>query len=141
MDAENQGLYTMEHDFTLVIDGFSNVPTTYTNILIVFDLIEPDGCTPTISIDGNAPLYDAGLGWYYPAGDLMVSTPAMGGNYSDTLEFDFSWTGCSSVRIWAFSDADYNMVRDGGECFSAYSHDLTLPAEETSWGSIKAKYR
>ena len=55
-DAENQGLYTMEQDFTLIVDGFSNVPTTFVNVLLVFDLIEPDGCTPVITIDGNAPL-------------------------------------------------------------------------------------
>lgn len=141
-DSENQGLFTMEMDFMLVVDGFSNAPTTYSNVLLVFDLIEPDGCVPTISIDGNAPLYDAGLGYYYPIGDLNVSTPTpYGGNYSDTMSFDFSWSGCTSVRIWAFSDVDYNLHRDGGECFSAFSHDLTVPTEETTWGQIKNRYR
>jgi hypothetical protein len=140
-DAENQGVYTMEQDFTLIVDGFSNAPTTYTNVLLVFDLISPDGCTPVILIDGNAPLYDAGLGYYYPVGDLSVSTPASGGNYSDVLSFDFSWTGCNSIRIWAFADDNYNLVRDGGECFSAFSHDLTVPTQTKSWGELKSEYR
>lgn len=141
-DPYNQGLYTMDYDFTLIVDGYSNEPTTYTNVLLVFDLIEPDGCMPTISIDGNAPLYDAGLGYYYPIGDLTVSTPLPFGNsYSDTMGFDFSWAGCNSVRIWAFADADFDLVRTGGECFSAFSHDLTVPTEESSWGKVKSIYR
>jgi hypothetical protein len=140
-DADNQGLYTMDQDFTLIVDGFSNAPTTYTNILLVFDMISPDGCTPVILIDGNAPLYDAGLGYYFPIGDLAVSSPAQGGNYSDVLSFDFSWTGCNSIRIWAFADDNFNLVRDGGECFSAFSHDLTVPTQTRSWGELKNQYR
>lgn len=139
-DAELQGYFTMEHDFTLVVDGFSNVPTTFTNVLLVFDMIEPDGCVPIITIDGNPPLFDSGLGWYYPIGDLAVSTPAQGNNYSDVLTFDFSWTGCTNIRIWAFSDSDFDLNRDGNECFSAFSHDLTVPAEEKSWGEIKSQF-
>lgn len=141
LDEMYQGYFTMEFDFTLVVDGFSNAPTTYTNILLVFDLIEPDGCTPTISIDGNPVMTDPGLGYYYPIGDLSVSTPAQGNNYSDTMELDFSWTGCTNLRIWAFADEDYSLSRDGGECFSAYSHDLTVPTQETSWGGVKVLYR
>jgi hypothetical protein len=142
MDASLQGYFTMDHDFTLVVDGWHNEPTTYVNILIVFDLIQPSGCTPVITIDGNPALWSPSLGWYYPAGDLDVSTPTPeGNNYSDVLEFDFSWTGCQSLRIWAFSDADYDGMRGGSECFSAYSHDLTVPTEEHTWGSVKAKYR
>lgn len=141
-DPYNQGLYTMEMDFTLIVDGYSNTPTTYTNVLLVFDTFQPDGCTPVITIDGSPPLYDAGLGYYYPIGDLAVSTPLpYGGSYSDTMTFDFMWSGCSGLRIWAFADADYNLQRDGGECFSAYSHDLTVPTKETSWGKIKSIYR
>lgn len=140
MDAELQGYFTMDQDFTLVVDGFSNVPTTFVNILLVFDMIEPDGCVPTITVDGNPPLYDPGLGWYLPVGDLMVSTPAQGNNYSDVLTFDFHWSGCTNIRIWAFADDNYNLTRDGNECFSAYSHDLTVPTEEKSWGELKSQF-
>lgn len=140
-DSANQGYYTMSLDFGLIIDGWSNQPTTYVNILLVFDQIQPNGCVPTISIDGNPPLYDAGLGYYYPIGDLAVSTPAQGNSYSDTETFPFSWDGCQQVRIWAFSDADYNLVHDGGECFSAFSHDLTVPAKTSSWGAMKMRYK
>jgi hypothetical protein len=141
-DSMHQGLFTIDQDFTLIVDGFNESPTTYTNIILVFDLILPDGCTPAITIDGNPALWDAGLGWYYPIGDLVVSTPADGMNYSDVLTFDFSWTGCNSLRTWAFADEDYDLVFDlGDECFSAYSHDLTVPTEATSWGQVKTKYR
>ncbi|MBP2681765.1 MAG: hypothetical protein H6Q78_1628, partial [Candidatus Krumholzibacteriota bacterium] len=37
-------------------------------------------------------------------------------------------------------DENYNLVRDGGECFSAFSHDTTVPVEETTWGGIKEIY-
>jgi hypothetical protein len=141
MDPENQGYYTTSHDFGLIVDGFSNEPTTYVNILLVFDQIQPPGCDPAILIDGNPPLNDAGLGLYYPIGDLVVSTPAQGGNYSDTMLLPFSWIGCASVRIWAFSDEDYDLNHDGGECFSAYSHDLVVPVTESSWGEIKERYK
>ena len=139
MDSEHQGYFIIDKDFVLRVDGFNNVPTTYTNILLVFDLIEPPGCTPTITIDGNPVLFDAGLGWYYPIGDLVVSTP-QGDDYSDVLDFNLSWSGCISLRAWAFADDDFNMVHDGGECFSAFSHDLVIPAQDASWGSIKAMY-
>jgi hypothetical protein len=141
LDEENQGYFTMEHEFSLIVDGFSNFPLIYQNIQLVFDLIEPDGCVPIITINGNPAMWDAGLGWFYPIGDLAVSTPtAEGGNYSDTAVMDFTWTGCSSLRIWAFADDDYDLVHDGGECFSAYSHDLTVPTVPSSWGQIKVKY-
>jgi hypothetical protein len=140
-DAENQGYYTLDQEFTLIVDGFNNQPTTYANIVIVFDRAEPDGCVPDITIAGDAPQHDMSLGWYYTAGDLAVSTPTpYGNNYSDTLTLDFAWSGCTSLRIWAFADEDHNLQRDGGECFSAYSHDLTVPTQAVSWGTVKALY-
>lgn len=142
MDAENQGWFLIGTDFNLIVDGFNNAPTTYTNILIVFDNFEPGFCVPTITIDGSPALYDPGLGYYWPIGDLAVSTPtADGNNYSDVTVHTIHWEGCSGVRIWAFADDNFNLVRDGNECFTAYSHDLTVPTEETSWGGIKELYR
>jgi hypothetical protein len=139
MDSDHQGYFIMSPDFTLTVDGFSGTPTTYTNILLVFDLIEPTGCVPVITIDGNPLLFDPGLGWYLPIGDLVVSTP-QGIAFSDILTFDFSWSGCTNVRAWAFADDDFNMVHDGGECFSAFSHELTVPVQETTWGAVKSLY-
>ena len=139
MDSAHQGYFIDSSYFTLVVDGFSGTPTTYTNILLVFDLLEPPGCTPVITIDGDPVLYDAGLGWYWPIGDLVVSTP-QGIAFSDVLEFSFIGTGCTSIRAWAFADDDFNMIHDGSECFSAYSHDLTVPVEETTWGAVKSIY-
>jgi hypothetical protein len=141
MDSQNQGWYTMDTDFDLVVDGFSNVPTTYVNVLLVFDRVEPSFCQPVMTVGGNpVSLYQSGLGWYYPIGDLVVSTPTFGNNYSDVVTLAFSWSGCTSIRIYAFSDENYNLKRDGGECFSAFSHDTTVPVEEKTWGAIKGIY-
>ena len=141
MDAENQGYFIVGTDFNAIVDGFNNAPTTYTNVLLVFDMFEPNGCMPTISIDGNPALYDAGLGYYWPIGDLSVSTPtADGNNYSDTWSFSVEWGVCSGVRVYAFADDNFNLVRDGNECFSAFSHDLTIPVEDSTWGAIKDIY-
>ena len=141
MDAEHQGYFTMAMDFELVVDGFNNQPLTYYNVLLVFDKVVPSWCEPAVSIDGGAVLYDESLGWYYPIGDFPVSTPTpWGNNYSDTMTFDFSWANCVSLRIYAFADENYNLHRDGGECFSAYSHDTTVPVKESTWGAIKELY-
>lgn len=141
VDAEDQGFFIIGNDFNLIVDGFNNAPTTYENILIVFDRIEPDGCVPMILIDGNPALFDAQLGFYYPIGDLVVSTPAQGNNYSDTVMHAIHWENCAGVRIWAFADADHDLDNDAQECFSAFSHDLTVPTESRTWGGIKEIYR
>lgn len=141
MDPENQGWYTMDTDFDLIVDGFLNTPVTYINILLVFDRVDPSFCQPVLTVNGfPVTLYQNGLGWYYPIGDLVVSTPAPGNNYSDVVTLPFTWSGCTSIRIYAFSDENYNLQRDGGECFSAYSHDTTVPVEEKTWGAIKGIY-
>jgi hypothetical protein len=141
MDAENQGYFILGTEFTAIVDGFNNAPITYENVLLVLDMFEPVDCVPTVTIDGNAPLSDTGLGLYWPLGDLTVSTPtADGNNYSDTWGFSIEWSGCSGVRVYAFSDANHNLVRDGNECFSAFSHELTIPVEDRTWGAIKNLY-
>jgi hypothetical protein len=136
-----QGYFLVDTDFNLIVDGFNNNPITYTNILLVFDLFEPSGCVPNVTVDGNPVLYDAGLGYYYPIGDLDVTTPtSTGNNYSDITVHTIHWDGCAGMRIYAFSDENFNLNRDGGECFSAYSHDLTVPVVDTSWGLIKSSF-
>ncbi|UCG50709.1 MAG: hypothetical protein JSW58_10925 [Candidatus Latescibacterota bacterium] len=141
LDEDNQGYYAIGTDFNLIVDGFSDEPTTYVNILLVFDQFEPEWCVPNIWVDGNPILYDAGLGWYYPIGDLVVSTPTEhGNNYSDQVTHHIVWEICYGVRIYAFSDENYNLHRDGNECKTAFSHDTTVPTKESSWGAIKAIY-
>lgn len=143
LDNVNQGFFTMEHDFNIVVDGFNNMPITYSNVILVFDWVEPDGCIPTMMVDGNVPAYDPVFdGWTYAVGDLTVVTPTPGGmNYSDTITLPFSWNGCQTVRIWAFADENFNGLFDtGSECFSAFSHDLTVPSEKSSWGKLKSLY-
>jgi len=139
LDNEHQGYFIISREFGLTVDGFSGNPTTYTNIVLVFDLIEPSGCSPMVTIDGNPVLWTPGIGWYWPIGDLVVSTP-QNGSYSDILTFDFKWLNCTGIRVWAFADDDFDLVHDGGECFSAFSHDLVVPAQETTWGAVKSLY-
>lgn len=132
----NEGFFFVGSTFNLIVDGFANEPRTFTNIILVFDP-DPGACTPAITVDG-APV----TGDTYAIGDLAVSTPTeMGNNYSDTLVKSITWTGCYGVRIWAFADENYNGVMDGGECFTAFSHDSTVPTQEKSWGAIKSLYQ
>ena len=142
-DEINQGFFSLGNSYDLVIDGYSKDPTTYINILLVFDSFEQESCAPTITVDGQPVLFDPGLGHYFPIGDLVVSTPTPVGNaYSDTRTFAVGLQNCSGFRIWAFSDENANMAHDlPGECFTAFSHDSTVPTEEVTWGSVKSMYR
>jgi hypothetical protein len=129
------GYFISDLDFDLIVDGFSNSPTTFVDIILVFEWM-PDTCTPTITVDGN--LVSGGT---YGIGDLVVATPtADGNNYSDTTTHHIMWFGCPTLRVYAFSDENGNGVRDGGECFTAFSHDLTVPTQESTWGQVKALY-
>lgn len=135
-----EGYFFTGHDFDLVVDGFNHAPTTYVNILLVF-VPDPSYCSPLVTVDGNPALYDAGLGWYYPVGDLVVSTPTpTGNNYSDTVTLSIHFDLCTGMRMWAFADENYDLTRNGGECFTAFSHDATVPVDETTWGHIKSLY-
>lgn len=134
---DGEGYWFDGSEFDLVVDGFANEPTTYVNVLVVFDRAEPMGCAPAISVEGS-PLAET----VYQLGDLVVQTPTgTGGNYSDVLVRHVAWDNCYGLRVWAFSDPDHNGVRTGKECFTAYSHDLTVPARETTWGTFKSLYR
>jgi hypothetical protein len=131
------GFFIADTEFTLVIDGFSGEPTTYVNIIVVFDKAVPTTCVPEIYVDGVRL-----MGMTFNAGDLVVSTPTpYGNNYSDVKTFHLSWRGCYGVRIWAFSDENHNGRKDGGECFTAFTHDLTIPVQGSTWGAIKALYQ
>ena len=131
-----EGYFFMGGSFDLIIDGFSNQPTTHQNILLVFDP-DPNWCAAMIYVEGQPVAGDT-----FPLGDLAVSTPTVEGrHYSDTILKSITWNGCYGIRIWAFADENYNGIRDGGECFTAFSHDSTVPTEETTWGEIKSFYR
>lgn len=133
----DEGYFFGGTTFSLIVDGFSNSPTTYPNILVIFDKAVPSGCVPAVTVNGM-PI----SGGVYHLGDLVVSTPTPeGNNYSDTRTILVDWRGCYGTRIWAFADADYDGKRDGGECFTAFSHDITIPVRETTWGAIKELYR
>jgi hypothetical protein len=102
---------------------------------VIFDKAVPSGCVPTVTVNGM-PV----TGGAYHLGDLVVSTPS-GSHYSDTRTIFIDWRGCYGTRIWAFADADNDGKRDGGECFTAFSHDITIPVHETTWGSIKELFK
>lgn len=135
-----EGYFFVGHDFDLIVDGFNNAPITYHNILLVFEP-DPDGCSPLITVDGNPVLYDMDLGWYYPIGDLMVTTPTPeGNNYSDTVTHAVHFDACTGLAVWAFADEDADLMWTSNECFTAFSHDSTVPVEFRTWGGIKVMY-
>lgn len=142
-DEVNQGYFAVGLAYDLVIDGYNQSPITYHNILVVFDTIDPAGCVPMITVDGNPGLFDAALGYYYPIGDLDVSTPTpVGNSYSDTIVLSVQFDGCYGFRAWGFADENHNLMHDlPGECFTAYSHDVSVPVGETTWGGVKQLYR
>jgi len=134
--AGNEGYIFIDTDFNLVVDGFSNAPVTYVNVLLIFDKFVPSECAPEITVNG-IPL----AGNQYIIGDLIVTTPTpYGNNYSDTVTLMVSWRGCYGLHMWAFSDENYNGERDGNECFTAYSHDSMVPTEDSSWGAVKSLF-
>ena len=133
----DDGFVFLNTEFELVIDGFSNSPTTYVNIILVFDQFVPESCVPAIMVNGMPVTGNA-----FSAGDLAVTTPTTEGmNFSDTMTFHVTWHGCYGLHIWAYSDVDYSGTHDGGECFTAFSHDSTIPTESSTWGSIKSMYK
>jgi hypothetical protein len=130
-----EGYFFEGYSFTLVVDGFSNEPTTYENIMLVVEPL-PASCPPMVVVDGT-PMTSNMLS----LGDLLVSTPTEeGNNYSDVMMLEISWAQCAEMEFWAFADENYNGVKDGGECFSAFSHDSTVPSEEKSFGTIKVRF-
>jgi hypothetical protein len=133
----NDGYFTTGYSLDLVVDGWSNEPTTYHNIQLVFEP-DPYECMANIKVDGNSVL---GPPYVLAIGDLVVSTPTPNGhNYSDTITKLIEWSGCYGLLMWAYADENYNGVHDGGECFTAFSHDTTIPAARSTWGAIKSLY-
>ena len=131
------GYFFNENPFTIVVDAFSNKPRIFRNVVLVFDWYDRADCDPRITVNGvriASPVV--------PIGDIAALTPAANGNnYSDTRELEITWHYCEGLRIWAFADEDFDGARDGGECFTAFSHDITIGTESSSWGAIKGFYR
>lgn len=131
------GYFFEANPFTLVVDAFSNQPRIFRNVVLVFDWQDRAGCDPAITIDGiriASPVV--------AVGDVPAIDPTeFGNNYSSTVEFEISWRYCEGLHVWAFADENFNGVKDGGECFTAFSHDITISTETSSWGAIKSIYR
>ena len=89
-----EGFFFEGYSFQLVIDGFSNSPTTYENVMLVIEPL-PMTCPPNVVIDGNP------VGSQVPLGSLVVSTPtAEGNNFSDVMILDVSWATCAEMEFW-----------------------------------------
>ena len=132
-----EGYFFPDRSFNLIVDGFSNQPRTFENILVIFDEVAPSDCEPEIWVEGE--LVENQM---YLAGDLVVSTPTpYGNNYSDVMILEVTWSDCYSMHIWAFADDNYDGRHDGKECFTAFSHDIVVPVERTHWGAIKSMYK
>lgn len=140
LDEESQGYFFVGTSTDLSIDGWSNTPTTFTNVTLVFRSLGM-GCLPNIMVNGMAPMSAPDGTYYFELGELVVSTPTgMGNNYSDSIEVSVDWSACAEIDIWAFSDEDADHMRDGGECKTAFSKNTTVPLEESSWGSLKGRF-
>jgi hypothetical protein len=135
----NDGYFFIGSHLTVVIDGRANKPARYENILLVFDP-DPGSCQPIVSVD-----LEPVTGKTHAMGDLVVSQPlpyeSYDLDYSENLVAQVRWQGCYGVRIWAFADENYNGVKDGGECFTAFSHDIVVPVQHETWGAIKNLYK
>lgn len=133
----HEGYIIPDRGFVLVVDGFSNEPVVYDDVYLVFESVGDSGCIPSIKVNGEFV-----SGMTMNIGQLVVSTPTLdGNNYSDYLAVYIDWYGCVGLNIWAFADIDGDGIKTGGECFSAFSHDLTISAKSASWGAIKSTHR
>ncbi len=140
LDEDQQGWFFTGTTMTLIVDGWSNQPTTYSNITVVFDALAAS-CAPNITVNGQ-PVTPVGSGRsIFVIGDLQVQTPtANGNNYSDTVSMVLDWSACAQIDIWAFADENSDGIRQGQECKTAFSKNTTVPVEAGSWGGLKALF-
>jgi hypothetical protein len=146
------GYYFTATSFDLVIDGWSNFPTTRSDIRLKFKPI-PDDCTPTITLNGT-PV--TGPHYRILLGDLVVTTPVVTPTrtyYSDTMTLYVEWSGCIGLYMIAWEDCDHNWQQTPcadcedettnccHHCNITCAHGAVIPVEEETWGAIKAMYK
>ncbi len=129
-----KGYFFSGMSFTLILDSFSGEQEIYKNVKLVFGFKDNRiNCRPTVLV--NEICLD---NLVYSVGDIVVSkTNEQGNNYSETMTFSVTWYGCYSMYVWAYADENYNGEKDGCECGTAFSYDITISTEDTSWGAIK----
>ncbi len=126
---------TKRNEFHVIIDGFCDYPRYLSNLKLRF-FPDPQSTLRAV-IDGVLEQH-----LVCDVGTLVVTTPIEFGYFADTTRRHLRWSGTSGVRIIVFVDKNFNGVYDGGTPkWSIYAEDSTVPVEETSWGSIKARYR
>jgi hypothetical protein len=116
------------------IEGFSEYPRQINDIYLEFHPF-PAASSPEIFVDD---VRVEGLRHYVP--QLVISTPTGNGFYSDGLQLRFRWLGSQYVRIVAYADKNGNRVYDGDDSIDLLMEDLTVPAQERTWGSVKSLY-
>jgi hypothetical protein len=124
--AGNQG--------TICVDGFSEYPRQLNDIIVEFQPCPPTS-VPNIYVDD---VLIQGLRYYIPR--LVIATPEGNGFYSDRATFRLRWLGAQYIRIIVYADKNGNRVFDGEPTVDLLMEDLTVPAQERSWGGIKALY-
>jgi hypothetical protein len=118
----------------LVIDGFSESPRYLSDIYVQFTP-KPISSVVTITVDGN-PV----IGLRHVITSLPVTTPVGDGFYSDIVVLNVEWVGALEMEIVVYADRNGNRIFDGEPVFNILMEDASVPAENTTWGGIKAIY-
>jgi hypothetical protein len=126
--------YTAGNLAMISVDGFSEYPRQLNDIYIEFQPFPPSS-SPNIFVDD---VRVEGLRYYVP--QLVIATPTGNGFYSDRLQFRLRWLGAQYVRIIVYADKNGNRVFDGEPSVDLLMEDLTVPAQERTWGGIKTLY-
>jgi len=119
---------------TICVDGFSEYPRQLNDIYVEFQPFPPTS-SPNIFVDG---VLVQGLRYYIP--QLVIATPVGNGFFADRVHFRLRWLGAQYIRIVVYADKNGNRVLDGEPSASFLMEDLTVPAQERTWGGIKSLY-
>jgi hypothetical protein len=126
--------HTLGNLATICVDGFSEYPRQLADICVEFQPYPPTSA-PVIYIDDERL---QGLRYYIPR--LVIATPAGNGFYSDRIMFHLRWLGAQYIRIIVYADKNGNRVFDGEPTVTTLMEDLTVPAQERTWGAVKSLY-
>jgi len=126
--------YVTKLNVGLAVDGFFPEPRQLSDIYVRFQPIPTDAIVD-ITVNGNQL---SNYRHFIPA--LSVMSSLLCCFYSDTVSFDVEWIGAKQLIVTAFADKDGNGVYNGEPCFNVLLEDPWVPAENTTWGRIKAIY-
>jgi hypothetical protein len=127
--------YVTKLNVDLVVDGFHDRPRRLNDIYVRFQPTPADAM-----LDVAASGHQLNNYRHYVR-SLMVQSPIHCCFYSDTVSFNVEWLGAKQVIVTAFADKDGNRTFYGEACFNVLLEDPSVPAENTTWGRIKAIYK